>query len=358
MCVAGLVCVCVFLRARPYVVRRMCVHVEQQLRACVSMAVAAAVGVLCVWFFFFFLGACVVSLLCVSSEPRERLAAYSGRCGPCCAQLAWAAGGCWRAQCWEEGVWVVTVERGGDTGRGLGISRAEVYDWTLWQMWDLVTSATNTALNPHFSLTPCTLSLHLHHVSSPWEGDGDRETERRAHRDRQSEMQMKWRTTGRLGCLTFHQIPPLFHSSGRSPDGLGGKPAWAPACLPAFLGCPSCMVLTSLARPSLCLHFVNSLLPKPFVRAERKGDGNGKQSKNKTWLRSKGGWAKREHRVRDEKGAGAMLLFSPRWALAWLVCCDLQPLCPDCRLSQPLLSLTHVTQLVSAVFHLSLHSDI
>lgn len=23
---------------------------------------------------------------------------------------------------------------GGDTGRGLGISRAEVYDWTLWQM--------------------------------------------------------------------------------------------------------------------------------------------------------------------------------------------------------------------------------
>lgn len=47
--------VCVFLRARPYVVRRMCVHVEQQLRACVSMAVAAAVGV-CVWVFFFFWG--------------------------------------------------------------------------------------------------------------------------------------------------------------------------------------------------------------------------------------------------------------------------------------------------------------
>lgn len=49
--------VCVFLRARPYVVRRMCVHVEQQLRACVSMAVAAAVGVLCVcgvFFLFFF----------------------------------------------------------------------------------------------------------------------------------------------------------------------------------------------------------------------------------------------------------------------------------------------------------------
>lgn len=85
--------VCVFLRARPYVVRRMCVHVEQQLRACVSMAVAAAVGVcvcvgFCFFFGFFFLGACVVSLLCVSSEPRERLAAYSGRCGPCCAQLA------------------------------------------------------------------------------------------------------------------------------------------------------------------------------------------------------------------------------------------------------------------------------
>lgn len=257
ICVAGFVCVCL----------SACTSVCSQAYVCARGAAAEGLceygsgssgWCVCVGFVFFLgggvLGACVVSLLCVSSEPRERLAAYSGRCGPCCAQLAWAAGGCWRAQCWEEGVWVVTVERGGDTGRVLGISRAEVYDWTLWQMWDLVTTATNTALNPHFSLTPCTLSLHLHHVCSPWEGDGDRETERRAHRDRQSEMQMKWRTTGRLGCLTFHQIPPLFHSSGRSPDGLGGKPAWAPACLPAFLGCPSCMVLSSLARPSLCLH--------------------------------------------------------------------------------------------------------
>lgn len=62
--------VCVFLRARPYVVRRMCVHVEQQLRACVSMAVAAAVGVLCVWFFFFwvfFFWVRVLSVCCVSA---------------------------------------------------------------------------------------------------------------------------------------------------------------------------------------------------------------------------------------------------------------------------------------------------
>lgn len=64
--------VCVFLRARPYVVRRMCVHVEQQLRACVSMAVAAAVGVcVCVWVFGFFLvfffWVRVLSVCCVSA---------------------------------------------------------------------------------------------------------------------------------------------------------------------------------------------------------------------------------------------------------------------------------------------------
>lgn len=67
MCVAGLVCVCVFLRARPYVVRRMCVHVEQQLRACVSMAVAAAVGVFCVCGFFFSFWVRVLSVCCVSA---------------------------------------------------------------------------------------------------------------------------------------------------------------------------------------------------------------------------------------------------------------------------------------------------
>lgn len=40
-----------FLHARPYVCRRscVCVHVEQQLRAGVGMAVAAVVGVLCVF---------------------------------------------------------------------------------------------------------------------------------------------------------------------------------------------------------------------------------------------------------------------------------------------------------------------
>ncbi len=54
----------------------------------------------------------------------------------------------------------------------------------------------------------------------------------------------------------------------------------------------------------------------------------------------------------------AVLLFSLRWAADWLECCDLQPLCRRlCRLSQPLPSLTHVTQLVRAVFCLSLHSD-
>lgn len=178
-----------------------------------------------------FLAVCVVSLLCVSSEPGERLAAYSGRCGPCCAQLAWAAGGCWRAQRWEEGVWGGRVERGW-YWQGVGISHAEVYDWTLWQKWDLVTATTNTALNPHFSLTPRTLSPHLHRVPSPWEGDGDRERnlQRPAVRDTD-----ETENSGRLGCLTFHQIPPLFHSSGLNPDRLGGKTASVPACLPAYL---------------------------------------------------------------------------------------------------------------------------
>lgn len=63
--------VCVFLRARPYVVRRMCVHVEQQLRACVSMAVAAAVGV-CVcgflFFFWFFFFGCVCCQFAVCQQ--------------------------------------------------------------------------------------------------------------------------------------------------------------------------------------------------------------------------------------------------------------------------------------------------
>lgn len=71
-----------------------------------------------------FLAVCVVSLLCVSSEPGERLAAYSGRCGPRCAQLAWAAGGCFRAQRWEEGVWW-----------GGGLKLAGGGDQPCWGVW-------------------------------------------------------------------------------------------------------------------------------------------------------------------------------------------------------------------------------
>lgn len=63
MCLAAIVCV--FMHARPYVCKRVCVHVKQQLRAGVGMAevaaVAAAVGVLCVFW------PCVLSVCCVSA---------------------------------------------------------------------------------------------------------------------------------------------------------------------------------------------------------------------------------------------------------------------------------------------------
>lgn len=58
----------------------MCMQVdcvEQWLKAGV-----ASIGVV------YSLTVFVVSLQCVSDEPGERLAAYSGRCGPRCAQLA------------------------------------------------------------------------------------------------------------------------------------------------------------------------------------------------------------------------------------------------------------------------------
>lgn len=59
---------------------------------------------------------------------------------------------------------------------------AEVYDWTLWQMLDLVTATTNTPLNPLSSPNPRNtppsldahaLSTYLHCVSSTLEGDGE-----------------------------------------------------------------------------------------------------------------------------------------------------------------------------------------
>lgn len=129
------------------------------------------------------------------------------------------------------------VRRGGRGGegywQGAGIRHAEVYDWTLWQMLDLVTATTNTALNPHFSLTPRTLSPHLHRVSPPWKGDGERE--RNLQRPAVGETN-ETGNNGRLGCLTFYQIPPLFHSSGRSPDRLGASlPHCLHVCLPACL---------------------------------------------------------------------------------------------------------------------------
>lgn len=138
----------------------------------------------------------------------------------------------------------------------MGIRHAEVYDWTLWQMLDLVTATTNTALNPHFSPYPTrTLSPHLHHISSPWEGDGE------IHRERETN---ETGNNGRLGCLTFYQIPPLFHSSGRSPDRLGGKLASLPACLPASLPLPVVLAAWSGVLLFSVLCFVNtvSVLPR------------------------------------------------------------------------------------------------
>lgn len=157
-----------------------------------------------------------------------------------------------------------------------------MYDWTLWQMLDLVTATTNTALNPHFSLTPRTLSPHLHHVSSSWEGDGERERNSQRPAVRETDERGN---NGRLGCLTFYQIPSLFHSSGRSPDRLGGKPASLPTCLPACL--PLLVVLAAwsdLAWVGLlfpgCVfcHFVTAA--SGFVKAEREGEQKAKQDKN------------------------------------------------------------------------------
>lgn len=59
----------------------------------------------------------------------------------------------------------------------------------------------------------------------------------------------------------------------------------------------------------------------------------------------------------DDMGACVARLFSQRRAADGAECCDLQPRRRRlCRLSQLLPPLTHVTQLVRAVFCLSLHS--
>lgn len=179
--------------------------------------------------------------------------------------------------------------------QGVGIRHAEVYDWTLWQMLDLVTATTNTALNPHFSLTPHSLSPYIHHVSSPWEGHGERErnSQRRAVRETDETGNNR-----RLGCLTFYQIPPLFHSSGRSPDRLGASlPHCLHVCLPASLGCPSCLAWPGLAWVGLlfpdCVfcHFVTAA--SGFVKAEQEGDENRKQNKLKNSLSTRERRAKR-----------------------------------------------------------------
>lgn len=135
------------------------------------------------------------------------------------------------------------VEQGrGRYWQGVGIRHAEVYDWTLWQMLDLVTAATNTALNPRSCLTPPRpqppLTPCLRSLGGRW-----RNSQRPAVRETN-----ETGNNGRLGCLTFYQIPPLFHSSGRSPDRLGGKPASLPACLPACL--PLLVVLAAWSGPA------------------------------------------------------------------------------------------------------------
>lgn len=68
-----------------------------------------------------------------------------------------------------------------------------------------------------------------------------------------------------LGCVTFYQIPPLFHSSGRGPDRLGGSAASLPPCLPgpslstlppSLPSLPLCPALALLLR--LCVVNITS----------------------------------------------------------------------------------------------------
>lgn len=205
-----------------------------------GMAAAAMAGVLCVF-------GCVCCQFAVCQQRARGTLGCLFR--PARTLLCPASMSCWRVlegtvlgggRVREGGCGVcVCVCAWGGYWQGVGIRHAEVYDWTLWQMLDLVTATTNTALNPTPPRTPLSLRREMGKFAETNETGNN----------------------GRLGCLTFSQIPPLFHSSGCSPDRLGGKPASLPACLRA---CLSWLVLASRSGSLPWLFFVNtvSLLPQ------------------------------------------------------------------------------------------------
>lgn len=141
----------------------------------------------------------------------------------------------------------------------MGIRRAEVYDWTLWQMLDLVTATTNTALNPLSSPTPdhpppfthprTHTHAHAQHLLTPclWYFGGRwRNSERRAAREtkRKREQREAW-------LPDLFPNPPTFPFHWSRPRQAGGQAcltACMSACLAACLA--ACLTLSvGLSRP-------------------------------------------------------------------------------------------------------------